>query len=468
MKEPEFNCEVQDCPVKICLKEACPIKKKIEQLQAENSLLKQELAELRAKMYGRKRKKEKTDPEEKEPAEPKKRGAPAGHPGWYRPRPEKIDKIIEVKLTSCPVCGSKELSECAEIEKHIQQDIVIPRMETTQYNKHHFYCAKCKRVVSGKGEGELSNGQIGPVTKAVAVFMKYDIKVSDRDIQKIFSNLFKMNISVGAIPGFRNQLSREGLEIYQQMKKQLRKSKYVHGDETGWRLDGDNQWLWNFSSSKISLYHIDKSRGQKVVKEILSEEYDGILISDFLSAYNKIKAKAKQRCLIHLDRDLKRIMKRFSADETIVNWCNQLRELLKSAVKLHKDYQAEKCSEREFLKARKEIISALEVFKFPNVIKEELPRIAKRLIRHKDELFTFLFYEDIPFNNNHAERQIRPNVLLRKITFGNRSVSGVTNHNILMSIIQTAKLNNRNTLEVLMDILTNSDRRNLTSIINPP
>lgn len=344
----------------------------------------------------------------------------------------------------------------------------IPRIETTLYRKHHYYCPICKRIITGKGKDELCNSYIGPIAKAVAVFMKYDIKVSDRDIQKIFKNLFSMDISVGAIPGFRNQLSREGLEIYSQMKKQLRESAHVNADETGWRLDGENQWLWSFSNDKISLYHIDKSRGQKVVKEILSEKYGGVLISDFLSAYNKIKAKAKQRCLIHLDRDLKKIMKRYSADESIVNWCRQLRNLLKSAVELHKDYQAKKCSRRKFLKSRKNIMSSLEIFKFPNVLKEQLPRIAKRIIRHKDELFTFLFYEDIPFHNNHAEQQIRPNVLLRKITFGNRSISGVVNHNILMSIMQTAKLNKKNTLEIFKNILADPNQRNLQAIIQPP
>jgi hypothetical protein len=462
------DCDIQDCPVAPCLKDKCPIKKKIEQLQAENSLLKQELAELRAKIFGRKQKKEDKLNQEKEEPPPKKRGVPAGHPGWYRPKPEKIDKIVEVVLQKCPLCGGRNLTECKEVETHIQEDILLPQVITTQFNKHHSYCRDCKRVVSGIGEGELPNSQIGPAAKAVAVFMKYDIKVSDRDIQRIFKNLFGLKISIGAIPGFRNQLSRESLEIYEQMKKQLRKSSYVNADETGWRLDGDNQWLWSFSNNKISLYHIDKSRGQKVVKEILSEKYDGVLISDFLSAYNKIETKAKQRCLIHLDRDLKKIMARFSADETITEWCRQLRELLKSAVELHKDYRANICSRNKFLKERKKIVSSLDIFEFPNILKEELPRIAKRIKRHNEELFTFLFHEGIPFHNNHAEQQIRPNVLLRKITFGNRSISGAINHNVLMSIMQTAKLNNRNTLEVFKNILEAPETRNLESIIRPP
>lgn len=117
MTETKFNCAIQDCPVKHCLKENCPIKKKIEQLETENILLKQELSELRAKIFGRKNKKEDTNESKKAP-KPRKRGAPVGHPGWYRAKPEKTDKIVEVELTECPFCASKKISECKEIEEH--------------------------------------------------------------------------------------------------------------------------------------------------------------------------------------------------------------------------------------------------------------------------------------------------------------------------------------------------------------
>jgi len=87
----------------------------------------------------------------------------------------------------------------------------------------------------------------------------------------------------------------------------LKQSPFIHVDETGWRLDGKNYWLWKFSNKSICYSHIDKGRGQKIVEDILGKSYDGVLISDFLSAYNKINAKAKQRCLVHILRNLKKV-----------------------------------------------------------------------------------------------------------------------------------------------------------------
>ncbi|MBL7071727.1 MAG: transposase, partial [Candidatus Omnitrophica bacterium] len=97
-------------------------------------------------------------------------------------------------------------------------------------------------------------------------------------------------------------------------------------------------------------------------------------------------------------------------------------------------------------------------FYFPNPNKRILQRFVKRLNRHKDELFTFLYTKDIDYHNNHAEQQIRPDVIFRKITFQNRSIKGAQNHNVLMSILQTAKLNRLDPIQTLQKILLSADK----------
>ena len=122
----------------------------------------------------------------------------------------------------------------------------------------------------------------------------------------------------------------------------LKKGDFIHADETGWKIDGHNYWLWEFSNKKICVSHIDKGRGQKVVEEILGKEYGGVLISDFLSAYNKIITKAKQRCLVHLIRDLKKVVKYWKDDREIMRYCKRLREILEDGMFLHKEYRGKK------------------------------------------------------------------------------------------------------------------------------
>ncbi len=114
--------------------------------------------------------------------------------------------------------------------------------------------------------------------------------------------------------------ARAGLSLYSELLGDLKKSSYINADETEWKLDGVNHWLWKFAGRKVSITHINRSRGSRVVEDILGKKYDGVLISDFLSAYNKIDAKAKQKCIVHLKRDLLKISKRYSCDKSILRY----------------------------------------------------------------------------------------------------------------------------------------------------
>lgn len=438
--------------------------KEIEHLRGENVLLKIELKSVRAKLYGRKTKKE--DLEEQE-AVKKKRGAPVGHPGWYREVPERADEVIEVYPEKCPHCGNTELNDLEKTEEHIQEDIIFPKLKVTRYVHHFKYCPGCKEVIgSGLGKDELLNSYIGPVAKALSVFFKYYIKMSDRDLQKVFK-LFGLTIAPSSVPGFRNQLTRKGVDVYNYLLERIKTSEYVNADETGWRVDGDNYWLWNFSNDKISINHIDKSRGRKVAQNILGEKYTGIVVSDFLSAYEKFENS--QKCVVHLLRDVKEVSQLYSDNEAVKLWCNRLKSILNSAKQLKKEhYEENKYPDETYLQKCKETENLLDDLTFTDPQKGKLLTLSKRIAKYKKQLFTFLYHKNVPDNNNHAEQQIRPNVLMRKITFGNRSQSGVLNHNVLMSLIQTGRLNNCNVMELLKYTFVAKNKNDLINYILPP
>lgn len=438
-------------------------KNRIKALEEENALLRYELKQIKDKWYKPKPPKKEDPP----PKEPKKRGALFGHLGWFRRKPKKIDRVEIVKLKACPLCGHKDLKVCQEIEEHIQEDITLPEVMVTKYVRHHYYCKNCRKVVSGKGEEEIPGSYIGPKAKALASFLRYGIKMSIEDVKRIFRDLFNLKLAAASIPGFNNQLRAKALPIYNGIRGKIKRGRSCHADETGWRLDGQNHWLWSFSNGKASFFHIDKSRGQKVVKEILGDKYGGVLISDFLSAYNKIQAKGKQRCLIHLERDLKKV-EACSEDESVKRYCHYLLKVLDQAEQLSKAYKDKKMSQEYFEERRGLLVKWLKDFNFPAPDKRHLKRFSQRLIRHKDELLTFLFYPNISYNNNQAERHIRPNVIFRKITFGNRSAKGTLNHSVLMSILQTAKLNRLDPLQTLKKIFILPEERRTVELLIPP
>jgi len=452
------------------LKKTCPdcaqYKKRIEDLEGRLAYIKFELEDLKSKRFKSNKKKPPDDPPPA-PSPKKKRGGLFGHTGWFRKRPKEIDITKELRLSECPECGSKCLTECKNVSEHITEDLILPRIEVTLRRKHHYYCKNCKKVVSPKDKDEISGSRIGPRAKAFAAFLRYAVKISERDVRALFEKAFNLKIAASSIAGFMNQLKREALPIYNDLLAALKKGPFIHADETGWPVDGINHWLWKFSNKIISISHIAKSRGQKVVEDILGKNYPGVLISDFLSAYNKIITKAKQRCLAHLFRDLEKVIEYWHDDKEVLRYCRRLGKILKDAITLYKEYKNKEWDERYYTK-RARLKDALNDFRFPNPNKRILIRFAKRLTRHKDEILTFLYMKDIDHHNNHAEQQIRHDVIFRKITYGNRSLTGAENHSVLMTILQTAKLNNMDPIATLEKILLQNKENPFSKILSPP
>ena len=204
-----------------------------------------------------------------------------------------------------------------------------------------------------------------------------------------------------------------------------------------------------------------------MVEKLLGKDYDGVLISDFLSAYNKILAKAKQRCLAHITRDLDKVIQYWHNDKEVSRYCKRLSKIFEDAISLYEEYKGKEW-DKKYRRRRYLITSQLTDFSFPNPNKRILKRFAKRLKRHKNELFTFLYIKDIDYHNNHAEQQIRPDVIFRKITNGNRSLAGAENHSVAMTILQTAKLNKLDPIATLEKILLRNKENPFSKILSPP
>jgi len=283
----------------------------------------------------------------------------------------------------------------------------------------------------------------------------------------LFERAFNLKIAASAIAGFRFQLKRAGSPLYRLLMESLKKGSFIHADETGWKVDGHTRWLWKFSNKRVSVSHIDESRGQKVPEEIIGDKYSGVLISDFLSAYNKISAKAKQRCLIHILRDLEKVKTYWRDDPTVMRYCQRLQEIFEKAILLRKKY-SNAPFDAAYIRKRSVLFSSLRDFGFPDPNKRILKRFAKRLNRHKDELLTFLYEKDVDYHNNHAEQQIRPDVIFRKITFGNRSENGAQYHSVISSILQTARLNGIDPINTFQDILLGVKQYPLLNALAPP
>jgi transposase len=437
----------QEKTMALAEKEILKLREKNSLLAEENKSLKAQLKHLCQKPFKRKILKEDGNKSDKSQ---KKKGAPAGHKGRGRKRPEtKNAHYVDILPQRCDKCGCKNITVYpSSFQEHYVQDIVM-QVATTCYRTHYGYCPECKKIVypTESIDGPLAHSRIGPNAVALSGYFRY-LGIPYRKTAKIFKDVFGLDITHPSLLKFNAKMAENGQPIFDTLLSKLKNSAYVHADETGWRVDGENQWLWNFVNQDTAVFRIDNSRGSKVVEETLGEKYEGTLISDFYSGYNPVCAKAKQKCLAHLLRDIKKIQEENTLAKQDIDFCRKLKKTLKAAMQVWRKAVKNEISKKQLQDAKKqtaEILTRLCLYKIEN---EKLQNILKRMVKHHDQLLTFMDEPNIEPTNNRAERTLRPSVIMRKITFGNRTESGAANHSVIMSIVQSSILNGQEPIDI--------------------
>jgi len=181
------------------------------------------------------------------------------------------------------------------------------------------------------------------------------------------------------------------------------------------------------------------------------------MVTDCYSAYNLVKAGAKQKCLAHILRNMKDLTGIYPNDLEVIAFSVNLENILGEGLGLHKNYQKGKHTRDGLRKGKEDLEKRMATITKVKMINKKADALRKRLIRYKDEIFTFLVYPDIVDpTNNFSERQLRPSVISRKLSFGNKTKEGADRHAIMMSLIQTTKLEGKNPKDLLLSLILNS------------
>ena len=235
------------------------------------------------------------------------------------------------------------------------------------------------------------------------------------------------------------------------IQQEALQSAVLHGDETGWRTNGKTNWLWCFGNQFLTFYMIDRSRGSPALAKFFIQEFARTLITDFWGAYNAVACAARQKCLVHLLRELEHTEKYKSAGKHWPTFAKKLRRLIGDAIRL---WRAKgELSPKTYASRRHRLDIRLAEMIETTWEDANARRLVKRLRRHQNELFTFLDQEGVPFDNNHAERSIRPAVILRKNSYGNRSQRGADCQAVLMSVFRTLKQRGHDPIRTTIDAL---------------
>ncbi len=367
---------------------------------------------------------------------PEKPGQKPGHIGITRKRPETIDRVVEQTLSECPGCHGA-LSASQEVITHTQEDLIPARTEVTLFERHRYFCKHCGKMVTAPyAPDEIPEGRIGPTALIHMAILKYHHALPGNKIVELFKELAEFQISEGAI-GQALQRLAEWLRVeVGQILEAICQSPQIHIDETGWKVNGKGHWLWAFVNERLTYYKIDPSRSAKVPKQIIPTDYGGVIISDFYGAYNKLPGK-KQKCLVHLMREMKKAREKDDSKE-FVTYYKELKRILQDAMELSE--RRNEMPQESFLNRVSRLKKRLLAWSVRSYKDKCLRRLANRFLRYWFDLVTFLEESGVSFNNNLCERQIRHNVIIRNRSYQNRSQKGAHAHEVLMSLIQTLRL----------------------------
>ena len=358
----------------------------------------------------------------------RKQGAQKGHPKHTRQEfpAEALDNISEYSLESCPACGSG-LEAADRAPRVVQQvEIIDVPIQIEEHRGRAYWCAACKKVHYAPLPPEVEQGQLfGPRLTTLVAYMKGVCHASFSTIRKFIRDVVGIKVSRGYLRKLIGKMTDALKPSYDQLLTALPNEQTLNIDETGHKENGDRWWTWCFRAELYTLFRIDKSRGSKVLIDVLGEEFEGVIGCDFWGAYKKYMRLRDnvllQFCMAHLIRDVKYLAT--LPDEDVKAYGERLREALRELFRVI--HRREEVLPRTFerrLSAARDRVFATATEDVPS--SSEARNMAGRFLKHGDSYFRFITTPGIEPTNNLAEQAIRFVVIDRRITQGTRSQSG--------------------------------------------
>jgi transposase len=377
-----------------------------------------------------------------------------------RPR-SRPTQIVEHRLVTCPTCqlrlGGISLGRCREV-------IDVPEPAPVEVTHHRIYkgwCAGCHRWYEAPldvHEQVVGQGRIGVRLASLIATLRTVMRLPIRQIQLYLSTLHGVTMSSGEIVELLHRIKAQMQSHLDALKQQIRASPAVQADETGWREDGINGYVWSVSTPSIRYFEYHHSREGEVVKALIGKDYCGVLGSDFYAGYNSHEG-LHQRCWVHYLRDAHELKEKYAQDEQLFRWAASVKAIYEQAVAWAEQGPDLQLSPRQQQQARVAQQHAFEqqlLALCRPYVGTTSPQhtLCERVERFLPELFVFVAVPGVPAHNNLAERSIRPLVIARKISGGTRSPKGSETRMGLASLFGTWMAQHLNPFSQCLALLT--------------
>lgn len=357
-------------------------------------------------------------------------GARPGHRGHGRQSisAEAADQVVVISgAETCPDCGGELRSKSCRERTVI--DVEPLRRQTLQYQLQQKYCPHCRRTVRPRAPGVLKRHLFGNRLLAHVAVQHYLFGVTLGQLET------QLDVGNGALQGAMHHLAQRLEPACEGLLQDYRQAPVKHADETGWRTDGCNGYAWLFCSKTISLFRFRQTRSGSVAQEVFGEEpLNGVLVVDRYKGYNRAPCPL-QYCYAHLLREVQDLQKEFPDHIEVSLFVSIFAPLLSAAMQLRGrglDLGEFRAQARQL---KDQIIDWSEnVAQHPGI-----QRIQDIFRDHPARLYHWADDPQVPAENNAAERQLRPLVIARKISFGSQSEKGARTREVLMSVLHTLR-----------------------------
>lgn len=382
-------------------------------------------------------------------------GPPMGHKGVSRKIKTTPDRILFVPITHDPKTGEKVSSKSKSYQSHqiieiepIKIIVIEIRRQTTTING--------RTVIAPNPNGINDYSRIGPNFKSHVAELRFDLNVAWGRIQRWFRETANDTIGSGTLSSIFKELKSASKGEYQEIREDIRKGKIVGGDETGFHVGGKKWWIHVFRTEDTTLFEADPTRSHNIATEVLGKYFEGWLMSDFFGIYNeKFYGKNTKfaKCCSHLLRHLRYAEQ---CEKSKGEYAKLLKNVILDAIYL-KTYVVFNCP--EYIQQRVEIEQRLDELLSDNVdtLTDEGRKAKKLLTRYRDQIFPFLYIEEMPADNNGSERDIREMVMARKTSNAYRTGEGLIILAQIKSIIATRRKRRLGVFEHFRDLFGKFD-----------
>jgi transposase len=389
--------------------------------------------------------------DETEKPDKRKPGGQPGHSGSTRRGFGKPHRFEAVPLAACPRCGSRELQTLSQETRQVACLAEQP-IEVVEFVRPVCVCTACQTTSRPDWPARVGgNHDIDSHLMGLLCWLSHSAHLSYDKLAQFVESLCGWRPSVGTLESMSTRVQTVLEPAVQEAKTWMRHQPVVYSDETPWGVGGLKEWLWQFGTEQVVVFHAAGSRGRAELIECLGEAFGGTLVSDDFSAYNGYRAQFQQRCLSHLRRHFKKLALRPAEP---VGIADAFVDLVDEVFLRYRQYQKDQDQEAintwgvGFLKRLGKAIGEW----FPKASAEGR-KLMNSLKARPEQWWRCLADPRVWPDNNLSERNIRLGVTKRKVSGGSRSMAGFQRIAILLSVIQTCRRQGRSAIDFMRQAL---------------